>query len=234
MVCNGHNSIGAGALSLKQLQASTEDYTRAIDIYEDRFEGKMRVKAETITQMVCGETEDREVLPYGLYSDGRVVGFCLLTLYKKERFVYADYISIAKDVSSRSIGAAFNIGARFLLLMGEEVKRLTNTFVLFEAGHAALVRVYKSLGAGIVDCEHIMPVLDMTLERVPGKVAIFPKPESIGKDRYLECLKTILFKGYAEWVTPSLCPDDAARYIEYITGIYDELKGLLPEEIYVI
>ena len=215
-------------LSLKPLDLSSGDYGQAIKIYEDRFDEKMRADPEIISRLARDGADGREVLPYGLYSGDRVIGFCLLTRYKKERFVYADYISIAKDVHGSKIGEAF------LFLMRDEVKRLTDTFVLFEAGHAALVRFYKSLGAGIIDCAHIMPVLDMTLERVPGKVIIFPKLESINKDRYLECLKTILFKGYADWVTPSLGREDADIYLKYISDVYDELKNMLPEVINVI
>ena len=228
MLINDNNDMDAGILTLRQLQVPSADYERAIEIYEDRFDDKMRVDAQTITQMIKNETNDRAVIPYGLYSDDKVIGFCLLTRHKKECFLYADYITIAKDAHGN------NIGKEFLFLMRDVVKQLTNTFVIWEAGHKALVRFYKSLGAGIVDCPHIMPVLDMTLEREPGTVLIFPKPESIEKDRYLECLKTVLFKGYAEWVTPSLCPDDAATYLDYISGIYDELKALVPETVYVI
>ena len=221
-------TINLEDLSLKLLQTSTADYACALAIYEDRFDEKLRVDTDIITRLVLDKQDDREVLPYGLYDGNQVVGFCLLTRYNKERFIYADYISIAKEVGS------YGVGKTFLRRMEEEVQRLTNTFVLFEAEAGALVRFYRALGAGTVDYMHIMPVMDMTLERVPGKVMIFPKPESIDRDRYLECLSAMLFKGYTDWVTLSLSPEDAVRYQQYIADLYDELKDLIPEAVRVL
>ena len=216
-------------LSLKSLPPGTEDFNRGIKIYEDRFDAKMRIDEETIMRMMKSTEQDVKLITYGFYLDDQIIGFVLLSLYKKENFVYVAYMALDKEI--HDYGAA----KIFIRSIGDELSNLCDSFLLFEVeDDKTLERLYRSVGTGMLDFHHLMPVMDLSQERVPARVMCFPKMESLPKDRFLQCLQAFLAYEYAETITPSMSSAEAEAYKKYLESIYHEVKAILPESIKVL
>ena len=52
---------------LKPLIPETEDFLEGIKIYEERFDGSMRLNSETITVLMQKTVDDTQLYSYGFY-----------------------------------------------------------------------------------------------------------------------------------------------------------------------
>ena len=213
---------------LRPLDPLAEDFRKGIKIYEERFEDSMRLSSEAIVRALQKTDGDIQLYSYGFYYQEQIIGFCLLTLYKKEDFVYVSYIALSSEISD------YNTGRLFMENIAEVSKQLTDSFLLFEVEQGDILeRLYRLWGIGMLHYHHVMPVFDMTLERVLARVMIYPKIKSIDKEQYLKCLSAFLNYEYSEGISATLSSEDAIKYREYIAKIYEDIKKSLPDTINV-
>ena len=214
---------------LKPLIFGTEDLSEGIKIYEERFEDSMRLDSETLTRLLHKTDGNAQLYSYGFYHEEQIIGFCLLTLYKEENFVYVSYLALSSDIHD------YKTARLFMDKIKEEGRALSGTFLLFEVEQGdTLERLYRAWGAGMLYYHHIMPVFDMTEERVLARVMVSPKIPSIKKEKYLKCLHAFLNFEYYDGISTTLSTEDATKYKEYINRIYEDIKKSLPDVINVI
>ena len=214
---------------LKPLNPEAVDFLEGLKIYEERFDGSMRLNSETLTRLLHKTGGDIQLYPYGFYHEEQIIGFCLLTLYKKENFVYVSYLALSSEIHD------YKTARLFMERIADVEKQLTGSFLLFEVEQGdTLERLYRSWGIGMLHYHHIMPVFDMTEERVLARVMVYPKICSIDKDKYLKCLQAFLNYEYSFGISATLSNEDSIKYREYITRIYEDIKRSLPDIIKVI
>ena len=92
---------------LKPLNPEAEDFSKGIKIYEERFGGSMRLNSETLTQLLHKTDGDAQLYSYGFYHKEQIIGFCLLTFYKKENFVYVSYLALSSEISDYKAARLF-------------------------------------------------------------------------------------------------------------------------------
>jgi ribosomal protein S18 acetylase RimI-like enzyme len=165
-----------------------------------------------------------ENMNFGIWLEGRIVGYAMLTYFRKEKFLYFDYIVLDKSCrggNGASVVTALlkrlqNDGYAWDFLAGE---------VDDEDGQSArLLRFYKNLGFLVVPCRFYIPShgpsRGIEESATPAHFLIkadrLPSPDTVG------WLVDILFeKHYLRWYTPFL--DDIDAYRQHLDLIRQNL-----------
>ena len=139
------------------------------------------------------------------------------------------YLALSSKISD------YKTAKLFMDRIKEEGVQLSGSFLLFEVEQGdTLERLYRSWGAGMLHYNHIMPVFDTTQERILARVMVYPKINSIDKEKYLKCLQSFLFYEYFEGISSTLCSEESLRYKDYISEIYEDLKTTIPDVVNII
>ncbi|MDR0454858.1 MAG: hypothetical protein LBH05_08615 [Deferribacteraceae bacterium] len=217
---------------LKKIIPPSDDYTQALKIHANEMDERFGNDADKIDYWVKYPNEGTQCNPYGFYRGGAIIGFLLLTVYRSEGFLFGDYLSIS--LKARGVETV----RAFLHLIREELDKTYHMPMFFDIAsedrrRRGAERLYKTAGAGLLEYKHFIPRCDLTFEKIPARMLIYPSQKNIDKNTYSRFLRTILLKNQVESLSPFLNTEENAAYKRYISEIYNELTGAMPDTIHI-
>ncbi len=226
---------------LKRINSSTDkDYPRALKIYLDNIDYNVITNTNEITHCIDSYNKlypDAEFTVVGFYMNKVLIGFSQFIYFKKEKFMFIDYLVIEKIYRKNNTFYEFlakireyidSVNYDLRYIVGEISLQGASEEKEYSPNTRNLIRLLKMNNFGTIEAPYYQPMLGVNNYEsyLKAILMLYPVDEYriIKKETFLMILKTVYFKHYENWYKLFLNDAEIREYSMHIHDLFREIS----------